>query len=243
MGAIYKREMTSFFTSPTGYVFSAIFFAISGICFSYLTIGSSTTDTSAYFSTMLLFFVVLIPLLTMKLLSEERKTKTEQILLTSPVSLLGIISAKFFAAYTIFSGTLILSSVINMISLRSIAKEQEYVISKMNIPTVVGSIVGILLIGGVFIAIGLFISALTENQIVAAVLSIGAFVLIMASGALAQSISNEFVRVILKWLSVNSRYAAFVNGVFDIPAVVYYISLIVVFIFLTVRIYEKRRWE
>ena len=243
MGGIYKREMTAFFTSPTGYVFSAIFFAISGICFSYLTIGSSTTDTSAYFSTMLLFFVVLIPLLTMKLLSEERKTKTEQILLTSPVSLLGIISAKFFAAYTIFSGTLILSSVINMFSLHSIAKEQEYVITKMNLPTVVGSVVGILLIGGVFIAIGLFISALTENQIVAAVLSIGAFVLIMASGALAQGISNEFVRVVLKWLSVNSRYASFVNGVFDIPAVIYYISLIVVFIFLTVRIYEKRRWE
>ena len=243
MGAIYKREMTAFFTSPTGYVFSAIFFAISGICFSCLTIGSSTTDTSAYFSTMLLFFVVLIPLLTMKLLSEERKTKTEQILLTSPVSLLGIISAKFFAAYTIFSGTLILSSVINMFSLHSIAKEQEYVITKMNLPTVVGSVIGILLIGGVFIAIGLFISALTENQIVAAVLSIGAFVLIMASGALAQGISNEFVRVVLKWLSVNSRYASFVNGVFDIPAVIYYISLIVVFIFLTVRIYEKRRWE
>ncbi len=243
MGAIYKREMTAFFTSPIGYVFCAIFFAISGVCFSYLTIGNSSTDTSAYFSTMLLFFVVLIPLLTMKLLSEERKTKTEQILLTSPVSLIGIISAKFFAAYTIFSGTLILSSALNMTSLRLIAKEQEYVISKMNLPTVVGSIVGILLIGGVFIAIGLFISALTENQIVAAVLSIGAFVLIMASGALAQSIANEQIRVVLKWLSVNSRYSAFTNGVFDITAVVYYISLIIVFIFLTVRIYEKRRWE
>jgi len=213
------------------------------VCFSYLTVGNGSTDTSTYFSTMLLFFVVLIPLLTMKLLSEERKTKTEQILLTSPVSLIGIISAKFFAAYTIFSGTLILSSVLNMISLRFIAKQQEYVISKMNLPTVVGSIVGILLIGGVFISIGLFISALTENQIVAAVLSIGVFVLIMASGALAQSIDNELVRVALKWLSVNSRYTAFTNGVFDITAVVYYISLIIVFIFLTVRIYEKRRWE
>ena len=243
MSAIYKREMLAFFTSPVGYVFSAIFFAISGVCFSYLTIGNSSTDTSSYFSTMLLFFVVLIPLLTMRLLSEERKTKTEQILLTSPVSLIGIISAKFFAAYTVFSGTLILSSILNMTSLRLIAKEQEYVISKMNIPTVVGSVVGILLIGGVFIAIGLFISALTENQIVAAVLSIGVFVLIMASGALAQSVSNEYVRVVLKWLSVNSRYAAFTNGVFDLTAIIYYISLIIVFIFLIVRIYEKRRWE
>ena len=243
MSAIYKREMLAFFTSPVGYVFSAIFFAISGVCFSYLTIGNSSTDTSSYFSTMLLFFVVLIPLLTMRLLSEERKTKTEQILLTSPVSLIGIISAKFFAAYTVFSGTLILSSILNMTSLRLIAKEQEYVISKMNIPTVVGSVVGILLIGGVFIAIGLFVSALTENQIVAAVLSIGVFVLIMASGALAQSVSNEYVRVVLKWLSVNSRYAAFTNGVFDLTAIIYYISLIIVFIFLTVRIYEKRRWE
>ena len=123
MSAIYKREMLSFFTSPTGYVFSAIFFAISGVTFALDTVYAGTTDTNNYFSTMLLFFIILIPLLTMKLLSEERKSKTEQILMTSPVSLAGIISAKFFAAYTVFAGTLIVSSVINMLSLNALAKK------------------------------------------------------------------------------------------------------------------------
>lgn len=243
MSAIYKREMLSFFTSPVGYVFSAIFFAISGVTFALDTVYAGTTDTNNYFSTMLLFFVILIPLLTMKLLSEERKSKTEQILMTSPVSLAGIIAAKFFAAYTVFAGTLIVSSVINMLSLNALAKKQEYVISKMNLPTVFGSVVGILLIGAAFIAIGLFISSLTENQIVAAVLSIGVFILIMASGYLASGINNTVLRTVVKWFSVADRFSAFTRGRFDFTAVIYYISLTVVFIFLTVRIYEKRRWE
>ena len=235
--------MLSYFTSPIGYVFSAIFFAISGVVFSLSTVASGTTDTKGYFSTMLLFFVVLIPLLTMKLLSEERKTKTEQILMTSPVSLIGIVCAKFLAAFTIFAGTLITSSVLNMASLYAIAHEQENVISKLNIPTVVGSVVGILLIGAVFISIGLFISSLTENQIVAAVISIGAFVLIIAASAFASMINNTAMRVVVKWFSVMDRYASFTSGMFDFTALIYYLSLAVVFIFLTVRVYEKRRWE
>ncbi len=243
MTAIYKREMLSFFTSPVGYVFAAVFFAMSGVIFTFTTFGMGSTDTSTYFSMMLLCFVVLIPLLTMKLLSEERKTKTEQLLMTAPVSLVGIITAKFFAAFTIFAGTLTVSSVLNLAVLNNIAKEQEYVISKLNIPTVAGSVVGILLIGGVFIAIGLFISGLTENQIVSAVLSIGAFILMIASLAFADSIDNVVIRTVVKWFSVAERYRTFTSGIFDFTAIVYYLSLIVVFIFLTVRVYEKRRWE
>lgn len=243
MSAIYRREMLSYFTSPIGYVFSAIFFAISGIIFSITTVSSSTTNTSNYFYMMLFFFVILIPLLTMKLLSEERKSKTEQILMTSPVSLMGIVYAKFLAAFTIFAGTLIASSLLNMFSLYALAKDQEYVISKLNLPTVTGSIIGILLIGGVFISIGLFISSLTENQIVSAVISIGVFVLIIASSMFSQAINNNILRVVVKWFSVIDRYSAFTNGIFDFSALIYYLSLTVIFIFLTVRIYEKRRWE
>lgn len=243
MKAIYKREMLAFFTTPTGYVFSAIFFALSGVTFTMYTVSRGTTDTRQYFSAMLLFFTVLIPLLTMKLLSEERKTKTEQILMTSPVSLTGIVFAKFLAAFTIFAGTLVLSSVLNMFALYSIAKEQEYVISKMNLPTVFGSILGVLLIGGVFIAIGLFISSLTENQIISAVVSVGAFVLIIAISSFAGNVNSAVLRVIIKWFSVVDRYYAFTSGLFDFTALIYYLSLIIVFIFLTVRVYEKRRWE
>ena len=243
MGAIYRREITSYFTSPVGYVFSAVFFALSGICFTTTTVRSSTTDTSSYFTFMLMFFVILIPLLTMKLLSEERKLKTEQILMTSPVSLVGIICAKFFAAFTIFATTLGISAVLNMLSLYDVAKAQENVIAKMNIPTFLGCIVGVLLAGGAFIAIGLFISSFTENQIVAAVISIGVFGLMVASSVFAMNIDNKILRVIVKWFSVMDRFYGFQRGVFDLVAIVYYVSIITVFLFLTVRVYEKRRWE
>lgn len=243
MGAIYKRELLAYFKSPVGYVFSAIFFAISGVSFVTTTVSSGSTNTSAYFAMVLLFFVILIPLLTMKLLSEEKKLKTEQLLLTSPVSLVGIICAKFFAAFTIFAGTLGVSALLNMLTLYDLAKEQEYVIAKMNLPTFLGCILGVLLIGAAFIAIGLFISSLTENQIVSAVVSIGVFALIMASSAFAANINNTLLRVVVKWFSVMDRFIGFQRGVFDITALIYYISLTTVFLFLTVRVYEKRRWE
>ncbi len=243
MSAIYRREILSYFTSPIGYVFSAIFFALSGVCFASTTAMSGSTDTSAYFTYMLMFFVILIPLLTMKLLSEEKKLKTEQILMTSPVSLVGIICAKFFAAFTIFAGTLGTSALFNMVSLAGLARQQENVISKLNLPTFIGCIIGMLLVGAAFIAIGLFVSSLTENQIVSAVISIGVFALMIASSVFAMSIDNEIIRVVVKWFSVLDRFYMFQNGIFDFTSLVYYISLVTVFLFLTVRIYEKRRWE
>ncbi len=243
MSAIYRRELMAYFTSPIGYVFSAIFFAISGVCFVSTTVAAGSTNTASYFAMILLFFVILIPLLTMKLLSEEKKLGTERLLLTSPVSLVGVICAKFFAAFTIFAGTLGLSSLLNMLALYDIAKKQEYVIAKMNLPTFLGCILGVLLIGAAFIAIGLFISSLTENQIISAVVSIGVFALIMASSAFASGIENDVIRVVVKWFSVMDRFAGFQRGIFDITALVYYVSLAAVFLFLTVRVYEKRRWE
>ncbi len=243
MSAIYMRELMAYFKSPIGYVFSAIFFAISGVCFVSSTISVGTTNTASYFAMVLMFFVILIPLLTMKLLSEEKKLGTEQLLLTSPVSLVGIVCAKFFAAFTIFASTLGISAILNMLALYDLAKKQEYVIAKMNLPTFLGCILGVLLIGAAFIAIGLFISSLTENQIVSAVVSIGVFALIIASSAFAANINNTVIRVVVKWFSVMDRFIGFQRGIFDITALVYYISLAAVFLFLTVRVYEKRRWE
>ena len=202
----------------------------------------SSTATGTYFVLMLTSFIVLIPLLTMKLLSEERKSKTEQIILTSPVSLMGMISAKFFAAYTLFAGTLIASCALNIFTLYNLAKQQEDIIQKLSLPTVIGSVVGILLIGGVFIAIGLFLSALTETQIVAAVSSIGVFVLIFLLSLLPAFVGNSIVRTVIKWFSVFDRFYLFTSGIFDLTAIVYYISLAIVFLFLTIRVYEKRRW-
>ena len=107
MLAIYKKEMKSFFTGVIGYVFLVLFLALSAIIFCYTTLFSMTASTTAYFTYMLLFSGIVLPLLTMKSFSEERKTKTEQLLLTSPVSIPSMVLAKFLAAYTVFSGALV----------------------------------------------------------------------------------------------------------------------------------------
>lgn len=234
MLAIYKRELKSYFISPIGYVFIALFLIASGIAFAATTLMASTADIANYYSYILFLFVVLIPLLTMKLLSEERKLKTEQVLLTAPVSLVRIITAKYLAALTLFTGTLLLSTV-NFIGL--------YMYGTPNTSILISSTIGIFFIGSAFIAIGLFVSALTENQLVSALASVFIILALLALGLVSASITNDFLRVIVKWISIFDRYYSFNYGLFDFNALLYYISISVVFIFLTVRVYEKRRWE
>jgi len=234
MFAIYKREVTSYFTTPIGYVFMAVFLAVSGFLFSLTTLQSQTSDVSSYFQFLMFAYVVVIPLLTMKSFSEERRTRTEQLLLTAPVSLTGIVLAKFFAALTMFVSTLLLSCV------------YFYPLSlygEVNWPRVWGSLFAMLLIGMTFIAIGLFVSSLTENQFTASLGTIGILLFLMILAMVNSLIDSYVIRSVLSWVSIYSRYANFTYGIFDFGAVVYYISICVVFLFLSVRVFEKRRWS
>ena len=118
MTAIYKREMRSYFTSPVGYIFVAVFLAVSAFIFMDCTVqAGDKSNVAAYFMYILYIFIIIIPLITMKLLSEERKMRTEQLILTSPVSLFGMVFAKFLAAFTLFGGTFGISSIIYYIPL------------------------------------------------------------------------------------------------------------------------------
>ena len=235
MLAIYKREMRSYFTSPTGYIFMAMFLAMSGLIFSICTFLSKSSATSAYFMFLLFVFIIVIPLLTMKLMSEERKLKTEQILLTSPVSLSGIVLAKFFAAFTLFALTFVVSEILHFGILSAFAESVSF-------GEILGNIIGILLIGGAFIAIGLFLSSLTESQIIAAISTIAVILAMVLLSSVAEYIGNDLVRVAVKWLAISSRFAPFTAGIFDLASIIYYVSLAVIFLFLTIRVYEKRRW-
>jgi len=236
MTAIYKREMLSYFTSPIGYIFMAVFMAMSGLLFSFSTFFAGTTSTSSYFTLLLFIFIIVIPLLTMKLMSEERKLKTEQVLLTAPVSIFSIIMAKFFAAFTMFGITFICSEILHFAVLEKLAENINYA-------EVFGNVVGILLIGAAFIAIGLFISSLTESQIVAAISTIAAILVLICISFLASYIPNDFLQSVVRWFAILSRFTPFTIGIFDLASIVYYISLAVIFIFFSVRIYEKRRWS
>ena len=239
--------MRSYFINPIGYVFSGIFLAVAAVLCAYTTLLSSSYDTSTYFLTLIFALIILIPLLTMWLFAEERKMKTEQLLLTAPVTITGMVLGKFFAAFTLFSGC-VLVSCINFIPLYVIAaKERGFsAYSSTEIGPVssliVGSLVALILIGAAFIAIGTLISALTENQLAAAVITISVILVMMLTGLLSSFIDVYWIRILLDWVSVLSRFDNFGRGRFDFAALVYYLSLASVFLFLTVRVYEKRRW-
>ena len=234
MLAIYKREMRSYFTTPIGYVFIAVFLAVSGFSFALTTLQTQSSDVSLYFQFLMFAYIVILPLLTMKTFAEERRTRTEQLLLTAPVSLPGMVLAKFFAAFTMFFGTLLVSAL------------YFYPLSlygDVNWARVWGSLIAMVLIGMTFISIGIFVSSLTENQFTASFATIGILLGLMIVAALNNIIDSYAVRAVLDWISIYSRYMNFTYGIFDFGAVVYYTSLCVVFLFLSVRVFEKRRWS
>ena len=237
MLAVFKRDILSYFTTPTGYVFMAIFLAVNGGVFSLSTIQEGTDSSpSRYFSTMILALIVLLPILTMRSFSEEKRQKTEQLLMTSPVSLGGLVFGKFLAAYVIFTGTFLIGC-LNFIALYRFAAED-----KPNGAVLLGSVIAVLLIGSAFVAVGLFISSLTESQVIAAIGTMAVTGGFLVIGMLNSYIPFAPLREALGWLSVYSRFSNFTYGILDFGALVYYLSITFVFQFLTVRIYEKRRW-
>ncbi len=255
MLAIYRKEMTSYFINPIGYVYLGIFLVFSALLCCYTTIVSGSYSTNNYFFYLILSFIILIPILTMRLFAEERKMRTEQMLMTAPVSITGMVLGKYFAALTMFlSGILV--SCINLIPLYVIAAQERGGTSytSVHIGPVTGQILGcliaVILMGAALIAIGTLISSLTENQLSAAVITIGviaAMILLNYLNLLTDSngqplIGSYVIRSVIGWISVLSRYMSFSQGIFDFSALLYYLSLAFIFLFLTVRVYEKRRW-
>ena len=248
MLAIYKKELRSYFTNPLGFVFVGIFLAVSALLFSYTTFLSKTYDTSSYFLLMIFVLVLLLPLLTMRLFAEEKKLRTEQLLLTAPISLTGMVLGKFFAAFTMFFGCMLVSC-INLIPLYAIAAAERGNLSYSTTyvgpvtAQIVGSMIAIILIGAAFIALGTLVSTLTENQLAAAIITMAAIFGLIFTSLISSFDPVVWIRTALNWISVLGRFSNLSSGVFDIAAVVYYLSLTFVFLFLTVRVYEKRRWN
>jgi ABC-2 type transport system permease protein len=234
MFAIYTRELKSYFLTPIGYVFCGMFLLVSGFLFSYTTLlAQSTTAIGEYFIYLMAVFAVLLPLLTMKLFSEDRKTRTDQILLTSPVSVFGIVMGKYLAAITVFGATFVVNS-FNFVLL--------FKYGSPNMTSIFMNILGLFLLGAAFIAIGVFLSSLTENQLIAAVAAMGVNAAMLLISLLAGNVESTFWRTVLKWFSVIDRFTPFVNQMLDVSAIVYYISLAAIAIFITTRVIEKRRW-
>ncbi len=233
MLAIFKRELKAYFTSPLGYVFLAIFYAFSGIFFWIFSLEMGTTDLSTAFLLMFIVLMVFVPLLTMRLLSEDKKQKTDQLTLTAPISLFSIVMGKFLAAYAIFAAGVAVMPVYGFV-MSSFAKVSWLPIW--------GNTLGLLLLGGIFVSGGLFISALTENQMIAAIGSFFINLMVLLLDTLIGMVPSGIVKTILGSISVYSRYAEITNGIFSLSSVIFFLSVTFIFLFLTVRVLEKKRW-
>lgn len=233
MGAIYRREMGAFFTSGLAYVFLSVFTLVSGIFFFFGVIGSATSNMSSLFSNMFTIVLFLIPILTMKLMSEEKKNRTDQGLLTAPIGLWSIVLGKYFAALTLF---IIAESVVFIYAI-FIAVYGNVLWASM-----LGNYFAMLFLGAAFIAVGLFVSSLTENQMASAVASMLALFVLYLFDSLASNISNEVIQKVMLSLSFYSRYIEFTQGVFNLSSVVFFVSAAFIFNFFTVRVLDKRRW-
>jgi ABC-2 type transport system permease protein len=237
MFAIFKREFFAYFTSPIGYVFIAACILTSGLIFRYTSLNFGSTDMAPTFQLMFFVLMIFVPILTMRLMSEEKRQKADQLLLTSPVSLFGLVAGKFLSAYAVFLLGVLILPVYGVVL--SFFTEISWI-------TLWGHFTGTLLLGGVYVASGLFISSLTENQAIAAIGSIFVNVIIVLPDILASVIRVQFVndilRIITDRISVFERYAEFTLGMFVLSSILFFITIMAIFLFLTVRVLERRRW-
>ena len=235
MLAIFKREIKGYFTGVMGYVFLVMFLAVAGIAFCATTLFAMSSNVTSYFTIMMLLSAIMLPILTMKSFSEEKKGKTEQLLLTSPVSITAMVMGKFLASYAIFAAATVFTTLYFLLLL-------PYAV--LNVALLLGNMLALLMVGLVFIAVGIFVSSLTENQLSAAVGSIGIILAMLIVGVIGMLLpQNYWLRFVFDALSIFTRFQTFTNGYFDLASVVYYFSVCAVFIYLTIRVFDRRRYN
>ncbi|HNW05161.1 MAG TPA: ABC-2 transporter permease [Oscillospiraceae bacterium] len=233
MGAILRRELNAYFRGAVGYVYLALFYAFTGVIY-FIIVYSGLSSSMYLFAYSFYVSMYLVPLLTMRLLSEDRKLRTDQLLLTSPLRLSELVCGKFLAAFLVFA--------LGM----GITVPEAAVISafsNFDWPVYFTSLVGILLLGGASIAVCMLFSALTENQIIAAVLGFVTMLLLSMLDQFASVFSSEAVKNALLGLSFYTRFFNLTVGVIDFSDVFFFLSVTGVFLFLTARVLEKQRWS
>lgn len=234
MKAVFKRELFAYFHSALGFVFCAVLFFFAGYYFLTYNLQNATTDFSSLFT--LLFSVVLfmVPILTMRLMSEDKQARTDQVLLTSPVSRLGIVLGKYFAALLVFS---LASSVTLLLALIT------EIIARVNWPLFIGHFIGLLLLGGALIAVCMFLSTLTESQVIAALLGFAVSLFLFLMDALSGMVTQPILKGLFYYLSFSKRYLPFTYGILDLSNLLFFVSVAAFFLFLSALTLEKRQWS
>ncbi len=253
--SIAKRELQSYFVSPIAYIVGAMFLLFSGLFFylgvlqfeyyanysqqmmSYSGYGQMPNVNQVvftfYFFWLQLILILIIPLMTMKLFAEEKRMGTEELLLTSPLSIGQIVGGKFLASLIFFFILLVMSALSVLFS---------FLYGNPELLPILSGYLGLLLVGAAFISIGLFFSALTENQIVAAVLTFGTL-LILQFIYYVFLFTAGFLKSLFGSLSFTSRFVNLVQGNMDTADLVYFLSFIFFSLYLTHSAIQSRRWR
>ena len=232
MTAIFKREFKSYFLNPIGYIVLAVNFFFLSVYFTYLySLGSAAIED--VIASMHFIQVFTMPVITMRLFSDERKHKTDQVLFTAPVKLSGIVLGKFFAAFCLYALCLSPTLVFEIIILSHV---------KISILPYLYSLLGSLLLGGALISIGMFISSLTESVVIAAVMTLITDIIVLFANSFAMLFGNDTLSNILSKIAFVDVASRFSVQVFSIPDVVYFLSIIAAFLFLSVRSIDRKRW-
>ncbi len=234
MKAIFSKEFKSYFLSPIGYIFTAVFMILASMFFLNGSLMYRIADISVIFSNINIVYLFLVSILTMRSFSEERNKKTDQLLLTAPCSIGEIVIGKYLAAMATLGITVVISFAFPIVLC---------MFGNPPISEIIGSYVGFVLLWGAFIAIGIFISSLTESQMISAVFTFGVLLLVYFMDDIVAGVSNKPLAAVLSWFSLMNRYFEFQRGILNVVSIVYYLSFIGVFLFLTVQGIERRRWE
>ena len=197
-------------------------------------IYSASSQVQYVFQFMTYLMIFVIPILTMRSYSEDYKQKTDQLLLTAPVRLSGIVLGKFLAALTVFLIPLAFTLIFVLV-VATFGHPSGY--------TIVGNYIAIIAVASCYISIGCFISSLTKNQLVACVASLAAFVAMYLFDFMYQLANSAVIKNLIYWFSIFRLYDNFTRGIFSFSDFIYYISIAGLFLFFTVRVLEKKRWS
>lgn len=244
--SIFKRELRSYFASPTAYIILVVFLLLSGVFFFlYLEgfvesqydpryqiyqgqLSLNQSVIAPFFSTINIILLLLVPLITMRLFAEERKNYTAELLFTSPLRAYQIVLGKYFSSLALFLAMLLIGA-LNIIALS--------VYGTLDMGPLLSGYLGIFLIGASFISVGMFASSLTDNQVISAVISFGILLLFWVVGASGTDDS------LWRQLSIIGHFENFVRGVIEIKDVVYYLTFTLFTLLLTNAVIESERWR
>lgn len=234
MTAVFKREFRAYFRTPLGYVIIAVAYFFTGYYFFSYNIYGGTTDFTQLFSLLFSVVLFLIPVLTMRLLSEEKRSRTDQLLLTAPVSRIGIVIGKYLSALCVF-----LIAILGTLAVAVIASFY----GKVDWPCVIGNFLGLVLLGVAEISICLFLSSLTESQVIAAVLGFAVSLFLMLVDAVSYVTKSPALQRFFAYISFNERYSPFTRGIVELKNAVFFLTVAALFCVFSTAVLERKRWN